>query len=459
MKFIEEYIRNLLGREAPPPVDADDLWASIAAGLPAENDPVAVLSVFGRRGIVGLALLLLLLGGAASWWLLPKEVYVQSVDAVSESPAGNLSPDPVSFAAAFGGPEERGDETGAETYSTQASGQAGESSYAPLTSEPSPASPGEVLVETGLSSTASPTNLGPAAAPSAAVSVPAAVNQNGSDKTLSTPLTEALSLPSNTGELLPMARAVTTPLSSAEWIENLPFDRSDPEVELLPQPFKTITNSRLSLGLHAGGNLQLQRFATSGEDAGNSLNKASGLATGQTFLLDLRYQINQQFAMSFGAEYHRTINTFRHAVERDTMVPHPTAPNTRLIEGIARRSVAHNNRGQILSIPVLLAYERRFGDFSLGMAAGFSANYQLSATGRSLDAAGGFIRYEEPVYDQFFFAYHLRPQFAWRPKPDSPWALELQTDLRYFNRGSSSIIGAAQNGWLIGGTIGVRRYL
>lgn len=256
-----------------------------------------------------------------------------------------------------------------------------------------------------------------------------------------------------------MATAVTTPLPSAEWIENLPFDRRNPEVELLPQPFKTITNSRLSLGLHAGGNLQLQRFATSGEDAGNSLNKASGLATGQTFLLDLRYQINQQFAMSFGAEYHRTINTFRHAVERDTMVPHPTAPNTRLIEGIARRSVAHNNRGQILSIPVLLAYERRFGDFSLGMAAGLSANYELSASGRSLNAAGGFVRYEEPVYDQIFLAYHLRPQLAWRPKPGSPWALELRTDVRYFNRGTSPTIGAAQSGWLISGTIGVRRDL
>lgn len=430
MKFIEEYIRNLLGQEAPPPLDADDLWAGIANGLPEEEEPVAGVPGFRHRGLAGLILLFLLLGGGAFWLLLPGFAGVgEEAGATTQAP---------------------GIQRNTSEQDLRAAAENIELSDLNFTKIRLTAEDNLIL---GKSQTKQPSS--PA---SSTYTAPAAAPQNSSVENHLTPSKDTATVgPAPSATPAPSAPSTTlSPLSTTS-INHIDFTRINPNLNRVTLPFKTTTNSRLSLGFHAGGNLQVQRLAASGDDVGNSLHQASGLATGQTVALDLRYRLNKHLSVSLGAEYHRTISTFRHTINRDTLVPHPTPPNTRFLASEVFHSVSHNNRSQLLSAPVMLSYHRRFGDFSAAFSAGLSANYRLSANGRSLDATGNFVRYDEPAYDRFFLACHLRPELAWRPKATSSWTVEFRADVRYFDLGASTTIGAAQTGWLITPTLGVRR--
>lgn len=443
MKFIEEYIRNSLRREPPPPVDAEDLWAGIAAGLPGEGKQPKS-GPFLSRWLVGGALVLLLGLGIRGLWISDLS---PGPDLVEDDPWGELTAKLGNDSIA----KREGLPLGPVRYS---SGLASPVAAALRRSGDRDAPSKEII-----------RNLN--ALPPSGTASPPAPN--------APPLPEpprADALRTGAGAKVPPAPAPPTypapaaPPASTNWsaVAQLPFptlqqvaaNRPPPTAALTPNRFRSAAVPRLSLALHAGGNYRLQHFEATEDGPGSALNEASGSATGQSVAADLRYRLNRQVSVSLGAEYHRTVNTFRHTIVSDTLVPHPTAPNTRPLESELLHTVRHNNRGEWVSAPLMLTYQRRLGDFFAGFSGGLSVNYQLTASGRSLDATGSFVRYEEPAYDRIFLAYHLRPELTVRLGPDSPWAVDLRTDVRYFNPKSSGTIGAAQRGWLVTPTVGVR---
>ncbi|MEM6771495.1 MAG: hypothetical protein AAF597_13010, partial [Bacteroidota bacterium] len=286
---------------------------------------------------------------------------------------------------------------------------------------------------------------------------------------------------------MPNAPASTTPLDGSDQAEvsiantipsvsRINRQRAGATISLLPGPraiseitfsealpvasvtrkFKTARAQRLSAGVHVGGNLLFRNYASAGDDTGEQLNGATGQMIGQTAAIDFQYRLTPKLSLSIGIDYYRGGNTFQYVSERDTMIPHPTPPNTGLIEAIARRTVAHNNQEERISIPLLLAYEHRFGNFTAGIGGGVGLNWQTSASGRTINSNGRIVAYDAPLQRSFFPSWQVQPRLSWRPKPELPWEVQLRLDAARFRLQPSAITGTQARGWLLGAAVGVR---
>lgn len=457
MKPIEEYIREQLNRtDAPPKIDAEDLWAGIADQLPKEEGgkPMAVLGYpWLRTMLVFGAVLFLLLGAAGLWWKVGAEDDVQpakrQVEALTE----------IAVVA-------EADKKNEVSVSDLAEARPGLKGETVLTNEAS------ILPKSNDAGTATrqemPVPRNVAIAENEAKTLKGNIVSSKEETVeVAAQHDEVVVHPAPLTPFAPAAAAQNTTdlevsaLTALALITSLENNRLLKTASITEaKPFKTAREPALSLGVHLGTNLLIRRYASNGDDAGQQLNRATGSTAGQSLAFDLRYRISGKFAISSGLEYHRTANTFRHVSRWDTMIPHPSPFNSGMILATAQRTVAHNNQEELFTVPLLLEYQRRYGDFSLSLGVGLGANFQRTASGRTLNANGRIIDYDtangQAIATKFFLSYQLQPKISWRIKPNSPFELQLRTDLRYINYGALALPGTSQRGFLFGGGVGVR---
>lgn len=458
MKPIEEHIRKQLNRtDAPPKIDAEDLWAGIADQLPKEEEdkPVAVLGYPWMRTMLTFgAALFLLLGAAGLWWKVGAEddgqLAEQQIEALTEIAVVTETEKKVEANVSASAETEPGLYGGTALINEAAvlpgSNDAGTANLQEIPVQRNVAvAKNEAKTLKGDIVFSKEETLEVAAQHDEVVVHPAPL-------TLLAPATAPPNTTKNLEVSALTALALITSLENNRLLKTVSITEA--------KPFKTASEPALSLGVHLGTNLLIRRYTSNGDGASRKLNRATGSTAGQSLAFDLRYRISGKFAISSGLEYHRTANTFRHVSRQDTMIPHPSPFNSGMILATAQRTVAHNNQEELFTVPLLLEYQRRYGDFSLSLGVGLGANFQRTASGRTLNANGRIIDYDtangQAITNKFFLSYQLQPKISWRINPNSPFELQLRTDLRYINYGASALTGTSQRGFLFGGGVGVR---
>lgn len=446
MKPTEDHIRKKLGHQTPPSLNAEDLWADIAAGLPAEGTKPPVVVPHNANGwqryLPLLLVVLVLVGGLTTWWLAQPTDSAEGLAATQELATTTNQPSATPAKVIPGVSLQSSPAAPTETSSQQPSSSQHETVATPQGG-------GETDLQTDL----------PVTAPTA----PIVTGQ----ETTEHPITQSepvmvSSLPNDNvgGQITAKADQFKSfdieKVAGLAMIDHVDYNSPLPDASTTATPFRTTSRQRLSAGVHLGSNILLRKYATSGDDTGAQLNRSTGQMVGQTGAIDLRYRLTDYLTVGTGIDYHRTGNTFQHVSEWDTLIPHPTPPNTGLINAVARRSVAHNNREELLSIPLLVSYERQFGDFTAGLGAGVGLNWQTRASGRTLNTNGRIVNYDAPLQRNFFLSWQVQPRLSWQPNAEKPWAVQLRLDAARFTLQQSAITGTQQRGWLFGAALGVR---
>lgn len=444
MKPIEEYIRKKLGATPPPPdLDAEDLWAGIAAGLPVEGKKRPVGGSTPRsdwwRFLPLLLVAIMIIGGSIAWWL------TQATEGNEEVLAAkNYSTTTIDVP----GNQQEASTDLAVTTTQELPVQVDDQHLNSQAVQGAPLTSNEVEKN------------GVSANKDAIVAKPVAKN-NTSTQVVDSNLLEGITTPLKEDAAqraanvdLKQSMAITQ-VSGPAAIDQLDYTRPLPDQPVTDQ-FRPVLRQRLSAGIHLGSNILLRKYASTGDDSGQQLNQATGQMIGQTAAIDFRYRLNDNLTMGVGLDYHRTGNTFQYVSEWDTLIPHPTPPNTGLIDAVARRSVAHNNQEERLSIPLLLAYERQFGELTAGIGVGAGLNWQTNVSGRTLTSNGRIITYDAPLQRSFFLSWQVQPWLSWQPDPEKPWAIQLRLDATRFRLQQSAVTGTQQQGWLFGAALGVR---
>jgi len=508
MPIIEKYIREKLGRaDAPPEVDANDLWAGIESQLAPENKLPPKARTFLWQG-VGLGLLLILVGGLA--WLLyptsspetvlaevastsattaeyktstnqsatatptPTKSETTQVTDTKVSQSASTSPDATTLSTATknehfpnGGTNENTPDVNT-SHSTVDDQPQGPGSSTPGQASPTRATLPKPNAPTEDNATDVPTGHAASDTKTESLPSPELVTSSALQKQEQSTTEERAKEPAkdNAGEdakdesnLPPNQTASSVPQT-----EEAPVAEESPEAltkeEDEDSTFKSSRGARLSLGLHAGTNLLIRQYATSGEGLGQSLNTAVSPAAGVSFGLDLNYRITERLSVTTGLEYHRTLNPFDHNTTTDTMIAHPSPINSGLIEAVAKRRTTHNHRLNFLTVPLLVNHTWTFGNFDLGVGAGLGLNFRQSATGKTFSSDGLVIAYDAASgaadVPSFFLSYRLQPVLSWQPKPDSKLRFALTGNLSYQTFGVSELSGVKQDGLLIGGSVGLR---
>jgi len=500
MTFIEKYIREKLGSaDAPPELDANDLWAGIESQLSPEDEMPPVVASFPWKGIIAGFLLLLVAGSAWLFYIRPSPEALLAEDTPTETVAANSqisSPQATKDTLALS--TTGGTVAIAEDSPFSASSIAPRSATAQRSTNTANGKAAAPLLSRSIANKSKPIPTGQpqqyssvALQKSAPVSPPSSTNFNtadddyiivfspieAEDPVSEKPSTAPAAAPSSEASA---AQQVTddSPIASEPTAtnESVPQTRTDPATEeVISEPakaevsekaddeqpdFKSRRGSRLSLGLHAGTNLLARQYANNGEELGEKLNTAVSSAAGTSFGLDLTYRITDKLSVTTGLAYHRTLNPFDHATVTDTMITHPSAFNSGLINAIARRRTTHNHRLSFLTVPLLVNRTWTFGNFDLGVGVGLGLNLKQSATGKTLDANGLVVAYNNASgtadVPDFFLSYRLRPMLSWQPKPGSKLRFEFTGNLSYQSFGVSPLSGVKQNGLLFGGNIGLR---
>lgn len=216
---------------------------------------------------------------------------------------------------------------------------------------------------------------------------------------------------------------------------------------------------RFSLGVYAGANLLLRTYESSStDDLGAALNRSAGSALGQAGSVELRYRLTERLSLISGFAVDRHHSTFSFVSERDTLLPREGFPG-QTINGIATRTVDHNNFETTISAPLLLEYFRPFGDFELGFAGGVAWNKVIRQSGKLLNNDNRIVSYGEGAEvalptSATYLSYQLRPSLSYALS--DKLFLQLRTELRYQNYGVSPLFGAKHQALRVGASLGVR---
>jgi long-subunit fatty acid transport protein len=195
--------------------------------------------------------------------------------------------------------------------------------------------------------------------------------------------------------------------------------------------------------------------AVTNEVVADQLNKATGNALGQLVTAELGYRFNNKLRLGIGIDYVRTHNTFRYVSIWDTIIPHPAFPTTESTSAIATRRVNHNNFQQFVAVPVVLEFNRSFGDLSLGLGAGVAFHYNLRSVGRTIDGNNSLVRFDETPGQTagFQLSYRLRSSLAYAL--NDRLSVQGRIDFHYYDFGTSAYSGAQEKSLLTGGSIGL----
>lgn len=229
-------------------------------------------------------------------------------------------------------------------------------------------------------------------------------------------------------------------------------------VEATAEPFERV--SKLILGGDAGANVLWERHESNSESAPNE-GLESGLKTalGQQARITLGYRLGNGFTAHTGLGYTRTHTVLDYNIEYDTLAPHPSFPN-QTTAGLARYSVAHNNRLSWVSLPLGLSYERAVGRVAIGLGVGTSLNYQLNASGKLPTSRSNSETFSGTAEtDRLHLSYYLAPELSCALTGDASLRFYLRGRAERLNFGTSSVTGLTRRGWLLGGSLGLRKDL
>ena len=416
MPFSEEELRRRLQQGTSPPgeEETDALWAAIAGELPAGAAGGAVATA-GRNW----------------WWmLLPGLLLVMIGFAVFPGPEATDDPDELTSAEME--PAEL--PAARQAASTENGSVSAQRPIGVAMAAPTPAlgEPRMTLpVTTATTATSSPT---PHPRPR--------------------PLTTSVDLPKErlvktSTQLLPVAEVA--PLATTLIIKSPTVNYEETTVT-----FKR--SSRLVLGGAAGANVLWESYEGGTESAPvEGLQAGLRTAPGQQARLSVGYRLGQGFTMHTGLGYTRTHTVLDHGIAFDTLAPHPSFSD-QTTAGLARYSITHNNRLAWLSLPLGLSYERQLGRVVVGLGVGASLNYQLSAAGRlpvSRSRSEAFGGTSET--DRLHLSYYLAPEVSLPLAGSESLRLCFRGRAERLDFGVSSATGLRRRGWLLGGSVGLRK--
>lgn len=452
-------------------VDADQLWAGIAAELPGSPVPPPQKK---RYRWLWLCLLLLI----PLFWLLlsPQEeaqalsVSTEEMDSMAASPSPDSSspqlpslPSTKTSSATNAEPRQtekvitpRSVDTATSANSTgepsaQHSGQ-------PTPARENPASPTskpstQVAEVPGSSAPVTSTMESPAAIKAPAIPQPGP------------PTTDLAQLTNNTraGASEPLANPVDPPAGEMAFSPLATLGRkkiglltTSPElVWLAPaQRVERAKFNRWHWGAFAGLQFWSDTYAQQ-EDFGELLREATSSQPGYSVSLEVGYSLRPGLEVRSGVEYVQSYTQFNFVQTWDTVMFRPNVPDTEIIDALATRTVKHQNQQRLVSIPLMMGGHIQRGRIRIGVNAGLGLNWLVKQSGKSLNSQAVITSYgpEEGAYTTFFWSAQLQPyaQYQWTPG----LAVQIRPSFRWQLHGKSAFHGLQHQSLLSGLSVGL----
>ncbi|MFK7806411.1 MAG: hypothetical protein AB8F74_01295 [Saprospiraceae bacterium] len=196
---------------------------------------------------------------------------------------------------------------------------------------------------------------------------------------------------------------------------------------------KPLKNKPLQLTVEAFGGLnRMNADYTSLSEATVSVKEEG--STGYSFGVKAGLLWNKQWSLKTGLEYHELWSRFeyeditqRDSFMNDVLVQVVTDPTTNtvvnrrfadtLVTQTDTRSVIHNNKYTLYSIPLELGWQAARGRFAYGLSAGLSFNFLKMQEGKRLDADGLITSISErtntTAFKDFSLGFRITPMVGY----------------------------------------------
>lgn len=442
MKYLENLLKSRLqDGTSHEGVDADDLWANIADGLPPEKKESKTAMVKRIGWLFLLVLLCTFLGFHWQKWSssasssTPTTTPVPATSPTTVCPSTSLASSPVVIAS-----HPATTTTAAHTIAS--------------TNEPANTQP---IISAYTAPNLKPvTSRNPSSAPTIATRTLTATSQSLTDNTSTNNIepNHNSALVSNK-IILPTSPTLRSLALPEEVLSEAQQDVTLPGPVLSPTPLAA--QPALQFGVFSGVNLWKSKLRSS--PLSQRLNEANNYAIGQSYAVELRWHFRHQLHLISGLGYTRAHEQFNYTqITTDTFMFRDNIPGADLINAVATRTVKQHNSQHFFSVPVLLEAAYPLGQFELGLAAGLRLNYISEQNGKSLNTDARIVSYDSKnggklPYQQFFLAFQFRPMVNFRAS--SRLSFQLRPDIRYQVHGKSSLYDSSQNSWLTGLSVGV----
>lgn len=225
-----------------------------------------------------------------------------------------------------------------------------------------------------------------------------------------------------------------------------------------PRPrVNSAKSNRIQLGAFAGLQFWSDAYAQQGS-LGETLREAHSSQAGYSVSLEVGYQLRSNWEIRSGLEYVQSYTQFNFVQNWDTVMFRPNVPDTEIIDALATRTVKHQNQQQFISIPLMLGTTLKRGRLSLGLNTGVGLNWLLKQSGKSLNSQEVITSYEQngtagTPYSKFFWSAQLQPYAQYRI--NEGMAIQLRPSLRWQIHGNSAFYGLKHQSLLSGLSVGL----
>ncbi len=178
------------------------------------------------------------------------------------------------------------------------------------------------------------------------------------------------------------------------------------------------------------------------------------LQIGNSFGINLEYQLNNSWSVSSGIEYNNYENKLSTILVSDTTIL-DDFQKIRKAQNI--RSVDHHNKLSTLSIPVAVIYDYKMSNkWSIGASIGVSYSIVRSQKGRFLGRNQTIFDYSENENSQFdnFMSYKVNPYIRYRF--NNQVSIDFTAGLSYQNNGQISVQELTQSSMIYNIGIGLK---
>lgn len=189
---------------------------------------------------------------------------------------------------------------------------------------------------------------------------------------------------------------------------------------------------------------------------GAELHQAHRAQGGFGLGISLQKPIGDAWSFSVGLDYQQIYNTFEWSRNWDTVMYRNEQPGADLINAVGLRNVRHQNKIQLLHLPMMLGYELGKGSLRFGWQAGLGLNLITNQSGRTLIENELVEDYNESTvrpYRRFFpsadFSSYLGYQMGERTQ------IRLHGQARYQWHGRSDLYQLQHQSILFGGGVSV----
>lgn len=189
---------------------------------------------------------------------------------------------------------------------------------------------------------------------------------------------------------------------------------------------------------------------------GAELHQAHRAQGGFGLGISLQKPIGDGWSFSVGLDYQQIYNTFEWSRNWDTVMYRNEQPGADLINAVGLRKVRHQNKIQLLHLPMMLGYELGKGSLRFGWQAGLGLNLITKQSGRTLVENELVQDYNESTvgpYRRFFPSADFSPYLGYQMGERTQ--IRLHGQARYQWHGRSDLYQLQHQSILLGGGVSV----